>query len=130
ERLTALFNPAFFNASSVNNTFDSRSSSKGPEPEGLAIGKVYGRTLAFIGFERIGGIAVYDISDPEDAEFVDYVNRRDFTNPFNFATAGDLAPEGLHFISADDSPNGKPLLVVAHEVSGTTTIYQIDKSKK
>jgi hypothetical protein len=30
--------------------------------------------------------------------------------------------------SADNSPNGKPLLIVAHEVSGTATIYQINKN--
>jgi DNA-binding beta-propeller fold protein YncE len=129
EQLTALALPLNFNASSTANTFDGRSTSKGPEPEGLAVGKAYGRTLAFIGFERIGGIAVYDISDPFAPQFVDYVNNRNFTNPFDFATAGDLAPEGLKFISADDSPNGKPLLAVAHEVSGTTTIYQIEKVK-
>lgn len=127
EQLTAALRPLNFNASHSNNTFDNRSTSKGPEPEGIAVGKAYGRTRAFIGFERIGGIAVYDISNPFAPEFVDYVNHREFTNPFNFATAGDLGPEGLAFISAEDSPNGRPLLAVAHEISGTTTLYQINK---
>jgi len=130
EQLTAFVNPANFNASHTANTRDARSSSKGPEPEGLVIGKAYGRTLAFIGFERVGGIAVYDITDPYAPELLDYVNFRNFTNPFNFATAGDLGPEGLAFIDANDSPNDKPLLVVANEISGSTTIFEINRVGK
>lgn len=127
EQLTATIFPTRFNASHGNNTFDNRSPSKGPEPEGLAIGKAFGRTLAFVGFERIGGVAVYDISDPFEVALVDYVNTRSFAGSFNFATSGDLGPEGVTFISADNSPNGKPLLVVAHEISGSTVIYQLNK---
>ncbi len=127
EQMTAALLPANFNCSNTSNSRDGRSTSKGPEPEGLAIGKVSGHTLAFIGFERIGGIAVYDISNPYAPEFLDYVNNRNFSNPFNFATAGDLGPEGLLFIHPNDSPNYKPLLVVAHEISGTTTIFEIER---
>jgi len=127
EQITAFVSPTNFNCSHTANTRDARSTSKGPEPEGLAIGKAYGRTLAFIGFERIGGVAVYDISNPFLPQVLDYVNNRDFTNPFNFDTAKDLGPEGLAFIKAEDSPNGKPLLVVAHEISGTTTIFEINR---
>ena len=129
EQLTAFVYPDNFNASHSNNTFDNRSPSKGPEPEGVALGKVAGRTLAFIGLERIGGVAVYDVTDPFHVAFVDYVNTRKFSGSFNFATSGDLGAEGVHFISADDSPNGKPLLVVAHEISGSTVIFQINKTK-
>ncbi|MCH6259105.1 fibronectin type III domain-containing protein, partial [Puniceicoccaceae bacterium K14] len=39
--------------------------------------------------------------------------------------AGDLGPEGMVFIPASESPNRKPLLVVASEVSGTTTIFDL-----
>ncbi|HKQ39629.1 MAG TPA: choice-of-anchor I family protein [Verrucomicrobiae bacterium] len=127
EQLTAALFPNNFNASHSNNSFDNRSPSKGPEPEGVAVGKVAGRTLAFIGLERIGGVAVYDVTNPFDVGLVDYVNTRSFAGSFNFATSGDLGPEGLHFISADDSPNGKALLAVAHEISGSTVIFEINK---
>ena len=113
-------------------SFDNRSDNKGPEREGTAIGKIGASTFAFIGLERAGGIVVYDVSDPAAPDFVQYVNPRNFAATFalpaapgDWASAGDLGPEGVAFISAEDSPSGAPLLVVANEISGTTTIYSI-----
>ena len=37
-----------------------------------------------------------------------------------------LGPEGLVFIPASDSPNGKPLLLVGYEVSGSTSVIQLN----
>ena len=82
-----------------------------------------------MGLERISGVMVYDITTPTAPEFVQYADNRDFTQPTNTAAAGDLGPEGLLFISEENSPNGKPLLLVANEVSGTTTVYEINKVK-
>ena len=127
EWLTAAALPANFNASHTSNSRDSRSDDKGPEPEGVTIGKAFGTTYAFIGLERIGGVVVYNINDPLAPVLVDYVNVRDFAAAPNTAAAGDLGPEGLLFIPEDDSPNGQPLLVIGNEISGTTRILQINK---
>lgn len=116
---------AYFNVSSTNNTLDDRSDDKGPEPEGLALGKIDGHEFAFVGLERQGGVMVYDITDPTKPSFVDYVNPRDFTKDATTAAAGDLAPEGLVFVKADKSPTGKPLLIIGNETSGTTSIIEI-----
>ena len=126
ERIVAQRSPLFFNASNDNNNQDDRSDNKGPEPEGVVLGKISGRSFAFIGLERIGGVMVYDISNPQNARFVQYINTRDFTKDIEDPSAGDIGPEGLAFIPAASSPNGKPLLAVGNEVSGTTAIYQID----
>ncbi len=126
EQITAERYPEYFNASHTNNTFDNRSDDKGPEPEGVVTGKINGRTYAFVGLERIGGVMVYDVTDPSSPTFVQYINNRDFTAATDTAAAKDLGPEGLAFISAQDSPNGKPLLVLANEISGSTTFYEID----
>jgi hypothetical protein len=109
---------------------DSRSDAKGPEPEGIALGTIGNKTFAFIGLERMGGVLVYDITNPTAPSRVDYLNTRDewVTDPPNLATAGDLGPEGLVFIPASQSPNGKPLLVVGNEVSGTTAVLQLNLS--
>ena len=128
ERITAQRFPDNFNASNSSNDPETRSDNKGPEPEGVALGELAGRTFAFIGLERIGGIMVYDVTNPQSARFVLYVNPRDFSKDpeSELALVGDLGPEGLVFIPAEDSPNGSPLLVVGNEVSGTTTVYQVD----
>ena len=44
------------------------------------------------------------------------------------AAVGDLGPEGLLFISANNSPIEKPLVVAANEVSGTTTIFSVESA--
>lgn len=129
EVITANEYGADFNNDDEENDGDSRSDDKGPEPEAIVVGKVFGKTYAFIGLERVGGIMVYDISKPSEATFVQYLNNRDFTvEPGPGVDAGDLSPEGFDFVPARRSPNGMPLLVVGNEVSGTTTIYQVTPS--
>ena len=133
ERITAEALSEDFNSNNdENGSFDARSDDKGPEPEGVEIGQVYSKTYAFIGLERVGGVMVYDITTPHNPKFVQYLNNRDFdvdaetddggANP----EAGDLGPEGLTLIAAEDSPTGEPLLAVGNEVSGSTTLYRID----
>ena len=127
ETITATVIPDNFNSTNdENGSFDSRSDDKGPEPEGVTIGEIKGRFFAFIGLERVGGIMVYDITSPIAPQFVQYINNRDFSGDAEAGTAGDLGPEGLLFIPREDSPTHSPLLVVTNEVSGTTTIYEID----
>ncbi|BFM38258.1 choice-of-anchor I family protein [Synechocystis sp. LKSZ1] len=125
ELITAANFPANFNASNTNNTLDDRSDNKGPEPEGVVLGKINDRTYAFIGLERIGGVMVYDVTNPVTPQFLQYINNRDFNTATNTSQAGDLGPEGLIFVPAVESPTGKPMLVVANEVSGTSTLYDI-----
>ncbi len=131
ERRTAVKYGINFNNDHSENDPDGRSDAKGPEPEAVTVGAINGRTYAFIGLERMGGIFVYDISNPHAPEYVQYVNDRDLTqDPDKVgAAAGDLGPEGFKFVSASDSPNGKPILIVGNEVSGTTSVYQINVTK-
>jgi len=127
EVLTAAAYPDHFNASFDNDALDDRSDNKGPEPETVVVERLFGRVYAFLGLERIGGILVYDLTNPYSPRFVDCVNTRIFTGlpDFDFTTAGDLGPEGLIVIKEEDSPTGEPLLAVAYESSGTTTFYRI-----
>ena len=127
EKITAEKYPKYFNASNSKDKFDDRSKSKGPEPEGIEVAEINNNFFAFVLLERIGGIMVYNISNPKAPVFNSYLNNRKF-GPLNnkkFADAGDLGPEGVKFISADKSPHKKPMLIVANEVSGTVTFYDI-----
>lgn len=127
---TAGYFPAYFNISNDDNAFDSRSPKKGPEPESVVIGKVEGRTYAFVALERIGGIMVYDITHPEKADFCNYINTRDFSEDPEAVEklTGDIAPEGLAFIPAEDSHSATPVLLAAYEVSGTVGYMRLLKN--
>lgn len=127
EHITANLIPDDFNSTNdENGSFDNRSDDKGPEPEGVVLGRFFGQTLAFIGLERVGGIMVYNVTNPRRPTFETYVNNRDFTvDDAESGDIGDLGPEGLAYVPWYLSPNWRPLVIVGNEVSGTTTIFQL-----
>ena len=57
---------------------------------------------------------IYEVTNPHAPRFIQYVRH-----------SGDVSPEGLTFVAAKDSPSGKSLLVVTHEMSQTVTIFQV-----
>ena len=115
-----------FNANNdEEGTFDSRSDNKGPEPEGVAVGRIAGRTFAFVGLERTSAVAVIDVSRPARPRFQSLLVDRDDSVPADSDAAGDLGPEGIAFIPARQSPSGAPLLLVGNEVSGTTAVWSL-----
>ena len=54
------------------------------------MGTVNGRTYAFAGLERIGGVMIYDITDPSAVAFRNYVNSRNYSADIY----DDVSPEG------------------------------------
>lgn len=125
EAKTATYLPENFNCSNDDVTIDDRSGKKGPEAESVTIGQIEDKIFSFIGLERIGGVMVYDITDPKKVQFVNYLNSRDFSKDIG----GDDSPEGIHFISGDDSVTRQPQLIVAYEVSGTVGVYDLTLQK-
>ncbi len=116
---TPLYTP-IFNTDHESNAFKARSTSKGPEPEGLTLANIDGKQYAFVTLERQGGVMVYDITNPNNVKFVDYKNPRNLT-----AFGGDNGPEGIIHIPGSSSPDGKHYVIVANEISGTLSIYRI-----
>lgn len=114
--------PTFFNCNEGKASLkDDRSDDKGPEPEAATVGKIGSKYYAFIGLERQGGIMVYDVTTPTAPVF------ETFISPYKTdGTSKDAGVEGLVFVPAKQSHTGKNLLIASHEVSGTTTIFQID----
>lgn len=115
EQMTAALSPASFNSDGLAATFDTRSDNKGPEPEGVVIGVIDNVPYAFIGMERTGDIAVYNMSDPLKPVFIQYIN-----------TPEDQGVEGLTFVPAASSPTGKPLLITSAEVSRTVSVFEVN----
>lgn len=116
EQITAQIVPELFNGQDNDpDEFDGRSDNKGPEPEGVTIGRFGDKILAFVGLERVGGIMIYDVTNPEAASFLSYAPN----------LPEDISPEGILYIDQNDSPTGNPLLVTTNEISGTTAVYQV-----
>lgn len=60
--------------------------------------------------ERADAVAVYDVTNPSNPKYLQWLNTGD-------------APEGLLFIRSENSPNGKDILVVSSENDGYITVY-------
>ncbi len=90
---------------------DDRSDDKGVEPEGVTVGTMNGKPVAFLALERVDAIAVYDLSNPASPKFLQLIKTGD-------------APEGVLFIAGDKSPNGRALLVSSNEGDGTVKFFQ------
>nr|WP_247684818.1 choice-of-anchor I family protein [Pseudoalteromonas luteoviolacea] len=122
-KITAAIHGEAFNNDEDENSGDTRSDAKGAEPEALAVGEIGERTYAFIGLERMGGILVYDVTNPFNVTMNTYMINRGLQKDADIS--GDLAPEGMVFISAQNSPTGNPLLVVGNEISGSISVWSI-----
>ncbi len=126
EQITSAQDPNHFNSNNDDNTsFDSRSDDKGPEPEGVVVGEIHGRNYAFVGLERVGGIMVYDVTDPFSPQFIQWVNNRGWEALEGTSEALDMGPEGIMFIPKDISPNERDLVVLSNEISGTMTVFEV-----
>lgn len=89
-----------------------RSDDKGAEPESVTVGKIGSRTLAFVGLERADAVVVVDVTTPSSPMYLQVL------------ATGD-APEGILFIPASESPNGKSLVVTSCEGDGTVQVFQL-----
>lgn len=94
--------------------YDTRADDKGAEPEAVAVGEHKGRTYAFVGLERAGGVVVFDVTNPLSPSFLEWVR-----------VPGQISPEGISFVPASTSPSKRPLVLVAHEISGTTAVFEL-----
>lgn len=112
-----------FNATNSNSiTAKNRSDDKGPEIEGVAVANIDGDNILFVSSERIGGVFLFNIDNPASPRYIGYYNNRTTTLP----SGPDRGAEGILYISAEASPNGNALLILANEISSTLSIYQIN----
>ena len=120
ERYISAYHPLIFNADNESNGAKNRSRAKGPEPEGVALGKINGQTYAFITLERTGGVMVYNITDPNNPTFTDYKHSRSTS-----AYGGDNGPEGIIYIAPENTTTNKGYVIIANEISGTLSMYEV-----
>lgn len=97
---------------------DTRSDNKGPEPEHIEFGMIGGDLYAFVGLERANGIMLFRLDDT--GALPDF----DFQGVLH--TQGDVGPEVFQVIDAAESASGNTEVLVANEVSGTATLYEIE----
>lgn len=119
EQIIAAQTPALFNQNGPGN-FDQRSDDKGAEPEALDLAFVGGRVYALVGLERVGGMMIYDVTNPTAPEFLLY----EPAATINGIT--DDGPEGIKFVAAANSPTQQPLVLIAHEISNNLAVYQLN----
>jgi hypothetical protein len=121
------FNGQYVTTNSVTTyVADDRSDDKGAEPEGVAVGSLGDKKLAFVGLERANALAIIDVTNPAKPTLDDIAV---FDNYALNGAASDLtrwSPEGVIFVPASDSPTGKSLVITSFEMSGSISIDELD----
>lgn len=118
ERITAV-DPYFNTSNSLGTTpVKNRSDDKGPEPEGTSVAEINGSYYNFLALERIGGIMMFNVTNPASPTYTGYYNNRTGAN-------GDRGAEGILYIPDSLSPNGNAIVITANEVSSTLAVFQI-----
>lgn len=97
---------------------ENRSDDKGPEPEAIKLIELDHWMYALVGLERSNGFMLFDITDPNNPLYMDYI--------FNDLDSG---PEGIDFelMLAETSGDTQAWgwLAVSNENSSTTTFYRV-----
>ncbi|MBN1928726.1 MAG: esterase-like activity of phytase family protein, partial [Chlorobiaceae bacterium] len=88
---------------------DDRSDDKGTEPENVTLAEVEGHIYAYVALERVNSIAVFDVTNPYDVEFLELIDVKGGT--------GFESPEGL--------ASGDGYLIVSNEVTTGLAIYAL-----
>ncbi len=124
----------FYHLAEMEVGLDDRSNTHGLEPENVVLGQVGERVYAFISIKAAGGVMVYDVTCPTCSHFVNYINTRDFRQVSEdqdemlndtVITGGDIKPKGMVFVNKLQSKTGYPMLLVAHELSGTMIAIEL-----
>lgn len=105
----------------------SRADDKGAEPEGIAVGTTGDRRVAVVGLERMSALVFLDITDAAAPSVISWEQMAP-VEATPYAEAKAISPEGVLFIPAWKSPNGKPLVITSYELSGTLTVHQITET--
>jgi hypothetical protein len=63
----------------------------------------------------------FEVTNPASPVFSGYLN----TRTTGSVVGGDRGPEVIQFLGHDQSPNGRPMLLIANEISGTLAIYEV-----
>ncbi|MDC7218818.1 MAG: choice-of-anchor I family protein [Spirochaetales bacterium] len=134
EEYTAQYAAGYFNCNDNNLVMDDRSTKKGPEPESITYGEVDGVPMLFVALECFGGFFAFDVSTPSSPKMLLYHSDRNFKAKVDkdfkytdesYGNTGDLGPEGLIFIPAEESLSGQDQLIVGNQVSGTLRMYNL-----
>lgn len=113
--------PSNFNCTNNMMGKEKGATARGVEPKAVITSAINGRYFAFIALEAIGGVMVYEITDPSTPEYINYINTRDFSTSIK----GDVSPGCIALADANSSKNELPTFFVGYDVTATLGSYTI-----
>ena len=109
---------------------DQASNARGPEPAGIAVGRLKAGPHVFVSLESMGGVMMYQLAIGDtvtnpSASYAAYATNRFFNaDPAsNICTVGDLGTEDVLFLKQEWTGEGFDAILAANDFSGTVTAY-------